>query len=102
MQTRINAHLPSAQTFPFLLHHIPQQDPTTLTELGYPSPWWPIPAYNNPLHHNVMPASYRMSLFTLCVANVATVVLFEYVVILGPVREFIRRRWGKAKKHMVL
>ncbi|RLN55556.1 hypothetical protein BBP00_00008441, partial [Phytophthora kernoviae] len=42
-----------------------------------------------------MPFSFRAKYFGLLVGNVATVIFFEYVIVLGPVRDFLRKNAGK-------
>jgi cation-transporting ATPase 13A3/4/5 len=70
--------------------------------MGYPAPWWFIPAYNSPLHHNVMPMPYRVALFFLCLGNVIAVVLFEYVIVLGPLRVWLSTKYGRKRAQLTL
>jgi predicted P-type ATPase len=42
-----------------------------------------------------MPLAFRAQYFVLLVGNVVTAVAFEYVVVLGPVRDWMRRRFHK-------
>ncbi|RLN05857.1 hypothetical protein BBO99_00008241, partial [Phytophthora kernoviae] len=42
-----------------------------------------------------MPFSFRAKYFGLLVGNVATVIFFEYVIVLGPVRDFLRKKYHK-------
>eukprot|EP00123_Amoebidium_parasiticum_P018507 comp24227_c0_seq2/m.44655 comp24227_c0_seq2/g.44655 ORF comp24227_c0_seq2/g.44655 comp24227_c0_seq2/m.44655 type:complete len:1428 (-) comp24227_c0_seq2:591-4874(-) len=75
--------------------HINCGEAATLASLGYnPGAAWNIRTYYHPDHHNVMPSSFRLSLYLLCLVNTAVVWTFEYVVILGPVRTYLRKRRG--------
>jgi hypothetical protein len=40
-----------------------------------------------------MPLSFRLKYFALLLGNVAAVILFEYAFVLGPVRDYLRRRY---------
>ncbi|KAL3670651.1 hypothetical protein V7S43_003841 [Phytophthora oleae] len=47
-----------------------------------------------------MPFSFRAKYFGLLAGNVATVIIFEYFVVLGPVRNFLRQKYHKDYLHM--
>ncbi|KAL1922683.1 uncharacterized protein VTP21DRAFT_10222 [Calcarisporiella thermophila] len=68
-------------------------DPDTLVQLGYQRPDFAIETYNSPIHHNVFPWDFRWKLWGLCMANCFAGILFERLVVLGPVREMVKRRW---------
>ncbi|KAJ1976192.1 hypothetical protein H4R35_002806 [Dimargaris xerosporica] len=68
-------------------------DPDVLVDMGYPRPSFDIESYNTMTHHNVLPRSFRFTLWGYSIANMVAVALWEYFVVLGPVRE-----WAK-KKH---
>lgn len=63
-----------------------------LERLGYSKPWFfGHDVYYSAIGHNVMPMKFRWILWGIAVANLITVVSFEAVVILGPVRSFLKR-----------
>ncbi|KAI8871686.1 hypothetical protein GQ42DRAFT_161851 [Ramicandelaber brevisporus] len=64
-----------------------------LVQLGYPRPTWTIQDYNTPLGHNVMPQSFRWKLWGYCVSMCALTILWEYLVVIGPVGKAISRWW---------
>eukprot|EP00808_Paulinella_micropora_P014450 g24545.t1 len=70
-------------------------DPDKLVDLGYftnsSQIVWPIPAYNTPLHHNVMPASFRAKMFFYALTNSLLVIVGYRYFVLGRGREMIRR-----------
>ncbi|RKP14077.1 hypothetical protein BJ684DRAFT_19487 [Piptocephalis cylindrospora] len=72
-------------------------------ELGYPQPNWSISSYNSPLGHNVMPTSFRWLLWAWCMLNAILAILWERMVIVGPVRQWIIRHKAKdeAEEEMV-
>ncbi|KAK1935781.1 putative cation-transporting ATPase 13A3 [Phytophthora citrophthora] len=47
-----------------------------------------------------MPLTFRVKYFTLLVGNVVAAILFEYYVVLGPVRDWMRRRFHKDQLSM--
>ncbi|KAI8973640.1 hypothetical protein BDF20DRAFT_907125 [Mycotypha africana] len=68
-------------------------DPDVLVQLGYPRPTWYIEPYNNPSGHNVLPRRFRYQLWAYSIGNMLTVHVWERWVILGPVRQWLRRRY---------
>ncbi|KAL7750349.1 hypothetical protein RI367_004122 [Sorochytrium milnesiophthora] len=66
--------------------------PDVLVSMGYPRPTWNIPAYNSLNGNNVLPHDFRIKLFIVSLVNIALAMFVERVVILGPVREWIRSR----------
>ncbi|KAJ1655403.1 hypothetical protein IWQ61_004848, partial [Dispira simplex] len=68
-------------------------NPDAFVREGYPRPDFDVEPYNNDLGHNIFPSSFRWTLWGYSIANMVTVALWEYVVVLGPIRN-----WAK-KKH---
>ncbi|KAJ1649850.1 hypothetical protein IWQ61_009186 [Dispira simplex] len=64
-----------------------------LVDLGYPRPSFDIEPYNIDQGHNVMPRDFRWKLWGYSMANMAAGVLWEKVVVLGPIRRFTQRRF---------
>jgi cation-transporting ATPase 13A3/4/5 len=58
--------------------------PSVLRAMGYTPPFTAWSDYNNPLGHNIIPAAFRISLFSLCMLNIASVIAWELFVITGP------------------
>jgi len=56
---------------------------------------WTGAPYNSKIGHNVYPVYFRWYLWYLCVANLIVVCGFMRFGILGPVRNFCRRKYGK-------
>ncbi|OMJ26892.1 putative cation-transporting ATPase 13A5 [Smittium culicis] len=67
--------------------------PDVLVGLGYPRPSYKIDTYNIPLGHNVFPKSDRLQIWVISICNVIAIIFWESLVILGPTREFIRKRF---------
>ncbi|KAJ9077626.1 hypothetical protein DSO57_1015054 [Entomophthora muscae] len=67
-------------------------DPDALVSLGYPRPSFPITPYNIPHRHNVFPQYFRYMLLAYCLANALAALLWETVVVLGPIRAYFSRR----------
>ncbi|RKP33461.1 hypothetical protein BJ085DRAFT_22847 [Dimargaris cristalligena] len=67
--------------------------PEVLVQLGYKRPSFEVEAYNSELGHNVLPQDMRFKLWGYSIANMVAVAIWEYFVVLGPVRN-----WAK-KKH---
>ncbi|KAI7898313.1 uncharacterized protein BX663DRAFT_525395 [Cokeromyces recurvatus] len=55
---------------------------SVLEELGYPKPYWDIPAYNSPVGHNVLPKDFRWKLWGYILANCACNIIWERICIL--------------------
>ncbi|KAJ1900849.1 hypothetical protein LPJ66_001203 [Kickxella alabastrina] len=70
-------------------------NPDTLVDLGYSRPSWGISDYNNPTGHNVMPHKFRWTLWALCVTNIVLCLLWEKLVVVGPVGRLAKRWWVK-------
>ncbi|KAI8076794.1 uncharacterized protein BX664DRAFT_343939 [Halteromyces radiatus] len=66
---------------------------SVLEEYGYPVPPTYIEDYNTPLGMNVMPTYFRWQLWGLCVGNMATALIWEKFVVLGPVHEWLSRKF---------
>ncbi|KAI9268745.1 E1-E2 ATPase-domain-containing protein [Sporodiniella umbellata] len=72
-------------------------NPDVLVSLGYPRPNFYIEPYNNPLGHNVLPRYFRYQLWIYSICNMLAGNLWERLVILGPVRQYLRRRYSQRK-----
>ncbi|GAN01913.1 P-type ATPase (P-ATPase) Superfamily [Mucor ambiguus] len=68
-------------------------NPDVLVSLGYERPSYYIEPYNNPLGHNVLPKPFRYQLWAYSIGNMLVVHVWERFVILGPVRQWTRRRY---------
>ncbi|KAI7883302.1 hypothetical protein K492DRAFT_185103 [Lichtheimia hyalospora FSU 10163] len=71
--------------------------PQVLQELGYPVPPTYIEDYNLPLGHNIMPWDFRWRLWGLCLGNMATALLYERIIVLGPVHTYLAKRFPLAR-----
>lgn len=67
--------------------------PQVLEDLGYPVPPTYIEQYNSPLGHNIMPWDFRWRLWGLCVGNMATTLIYERFVVLGPVHTYLAKKF---------
>ncbi|KAL1923032.1 uncharacterized protein VTP21DRAFT_9408 [Calcarisporiella thermophila] len=63
-----------------------------LTRLGYGVPWFSIEKYNSNDENNILPRDFRFKLWGLCIANMISAIMFELVVVLGPIRQSLIRR----------
>ncbi|KAJ9060291.1 hypothetical protein DSO57_1032328 [Entomophthora muscae] len=66
-------------------------DPDVIESLGYPRPTFDIIKYNIPHGHNVFPTSFRYFLAGYCIANMVAGILWETLVVLGPVRNWAKK-----------
>ncbi|KAJ1916122.1 hypothetical protein H4219_003958 [Mycoemilia scoparia] len=66
-------------------------DPDVLKDLGYSVPVT-VEKYNNEIHHNVMPTEARWKLWGICISNMVAVVVWELIVVLYPVRNWLRQK----------
>ncbi|KAL7321472.1 hypothetical protein PS15m_001236 [Mucor circinelloides] len=64
-----------------------------LSELGYEVPPTYIEPYNTPLGHNIMPSDFRWRLWGLCLGNMAAGLIYEKLVVIGPVHAFLARKF---------
>ncbi|KAI9306449.1 hypothetical protein BJ944DRAFT_48949 [Cunninghamella echinulata] len=64
-----------------------------LNEIGYPLPNLNTEAYNTPLGHNVFPQDFRYKLWGLILGNMATALVWERFVVLGPVHEYLAKKF---------
>lgn len=76
--------------------------PTALSSLGYSVPFNAPEVYYTVSGHNVFPHSFRVTIFALSIMNLVAGILWEQVVILGPIREWARRKWGAKKEFLQL
>jgi cation-transporting ATPase 13A3/4/5 len=74
-------------------------DPDVLVSLGYldsaDGVKWTGTKYNNIIGHNVLPPYFRTILFIFIMGNLAAVFFWVRIVVLGPVRSFLRNNYGK-------
>ncbi len=77
-------------------------NPDVLESLGYPRPNFYIEPYNNPLGHNVLPRYFRWQLWGYSIANMVAVHIWERFFILGPVRQWTRKRYPLNRFHVKL
>lgn len=68
-------------------------NPDVLESLGYPRPDFYIEPYNNPLGHDVLPKTFRYELWAYSIGNMCAVHIWERFVVLGPVRQWLRKRY---------
>ncbi|KAJ1644375.1 hypothetical protein LPJ64_003941 [Coemansia asiatica] len=68
-------------------------NPDTLVDIGYSRPSWDISSYNNPAGHNVMPHKFRWTLWALCITNIVLCLIWEKLVVLGPVGRLAKKWW---------
>ncbi|KAI9024285.1 hypothetical protein CLU79DRAFT_99799 [Phycomyces nitens] len=67
---------------------------SVLEQLGYTIPSSYIEPYNVPLGHNVFPWEYRWKLWALCMGNMLAAIVYERLVIVGPVHEWLSKRYS--------
>lgn len=67
--------------------------PSVIEANGYSVPPVYIEPYNTPLGHNILPSNFRWRLWGLILGNMATTLAWERLVILGPVHEFLARKY---------
>ena len=77
-------------------------NPDVLVSLGYPRPDFYIEPYNNPLGHNVLPRYFRYQLWAYSIGNMLAVNIWERFFILGPVRQWLRKKYPLKKLQMSL
>ncbi|PVU99625.1 hypothetical protein BB559_000550 [Furculomyces boomerangus] len=73
-----------------------------LVSLGYPEPSYSIADYNMPLGHNVFPKNQRLPLLLICYANIIVIILWESVVIIGPIKNYIRSKFPLKRVKVLL
>ncbi|KAJ9089903.1 hypothetical protein DSO57_1008304 [Entomophthora muscae] len=66
-------------------------DPDVLRSEGFSVPNYTISPYNILSGSNVFPMHFRIKLFVYCLANMAIGLLWERMVVLGPVREYFMK-----------
>ncbi|PWA00110.1 hypothetical protein BB558_003856 [Smittium angustum] len=65
-------------------------DPDVLVSLGYPRPNFYIEPYNIPQGHNVLPKNFRIFLWIFAASNTIIGVLWEVLIVSGPIGEYIK------------
>ncbi|PVV01389.1 hypothetical protein BB560_004192, partial [Smittium megazygosporum] len=73
-------------------------DPDVLVQLGYKRPNFSIEPYNIPIGHNVLARKDRFILWSFSIANMAIGILWELVVVIGPVGRYISNSLSRKKK----
>ncbi|OLY81621.1 putative cation-transporting ATPase 13A3 [Smittium mucronatum] len=74
-------------------------DPDVLVSLGYKRPNFYIEPYNIPQGHNVIPKHFRIFMWLYIASNVILGILWELLVVLGPVGTFIKRKYIEKKNN---
>ncbi|KAJ1927681.1 hypothetical protein IWQ60_002737, partial [Tieghemiomyces parasiticus] len=72
-------------------------NPNVLRELGYTPPSVHIETYNVNQGHNVFPRHARWVLWGYSMANIVTALVWEKFIVLGPVREWMRRKFPQQR-----
>ncbi|KAI7857465.1 hypothetical protein BDC45DRAFT_435556 [Circinella umbellata] len=72
-------------------------NPDVLESLGYPRPNFQIEPYNNPSGHNVLPKYFRYTLWVYSIGNMVATHAWELLFVLGPVRDWLKKRYGQKK-----
>ncbi|KAI9209570.1 uncharacterized protein BJ171DRAFT_484440 [Polychytrium aggregatum] len=75
------------------IFHINCGTPEALQSLGYSSFWGAPSEYYSNDGHNVMPMDFRWKFWALCMGNLIALLLFEGLVVLGPIRNWAKQRW---------
>ncbi|KAI8975450.1 hypothetical protein BDF20DRAFT_914379 [Mycotypha africana] len=70
---------------------------SVLAQVGYPVPSAYIEPYNVPLGHNVMPWDFRWRLWGLCMGNCLATILYEKLVVIGPVHTWLAKKYNVDK-----
>ncbi|KAI8322796.1 hypothetical protein GQ54DRAFT_131211 [Martensiomyces pterosporus] len=68
-------------------------DPDVLVSLGFKRPTWYIEKYNSPIGNNVLPDYAKWTLWGYSIANMAASNLWQIVVVYGPVRTYLRKKF---------
>ncbi|KAI9468133.1 MAG: hypothetical protein EXX96DRAFT_114710 [Benjaminiella poitrasii] len=66
---------------------------SVLERLGYTPPSTYIEDYNTPLGHNVMPVDFRWRLWGICIGNCLTALVYEKLIVIGPVHAYLARKY---------
>ncbi|SAM09612.1 hypothetical protein [Absidia glauca] len=64
-----------------------------LAKFDLPIPPTHVEPYNTPLGMNVMPSEFRWRLWGLCLGNMATALVYERLIILGPVHAWLAKKF---------
>ena len=92
------------------LLHVNCGTPAALAQLGYiaqpsptsPAPSWLLGEFHSATGHNVMPLSFRWTLWILMIVNGAATLAWEGVVILGPVKQWARKKWPQRRTAVIV
>ncbi|TPX30096.1 hypothetical protein SmJEL517_g06259 [Synchytrium microbalum] len=82
------------------LLHVNCGTPAALTQLGYTSQPWMLGEFHSASGHNVLPTSFRWTLFVIMIVNGVATMLFEGFVMLGPIRGWARKRFPQKRVHV--
>ncbi|PVU98828.1 hypothetical protein BB560_005605 [Smittium megazygosporum] len=66
-------------------------DKEVLQSLGYKVPSFSIEPYNNPQGHNIIPKGFRWFLWGYCVSNMIIGMIWEKLVVIGPVGRYLAK-----------
>ena len=75
------------------LYHINCGNAASL--VGYQVPFNAPTLYHSDIGHNVLPNSFRWILFGISLINLGALLAWEGLVVLGPIRSWVRSKWGK-------
>lgn len=64
-----------------------------LEQIGYSPPSIHVVPYNIPLGHNVLPKTFRWKLWGLIIGNMFTALIYERVIVLGPVHSYLAKKY---------
>jgi cation-transporting ATPase 13A3/4/5 len=70
----------------------------TLDFIGNPKVAFPIPDYNCPIGHNVLPYLFRWQLWLYVIGNAFLNFIVQRLMVLGPVREYLRSKFPLKRK----
>ncbi|OLY83043.1 putative cation-transporting ATPase 13A4 [Smittium mucronatum] len=76
--------------------------PDVLVSLGYARPSFYISPYNSPLGHNVLSKGSRFQIWAISISNVVAIIVWESIVVLGPIREFFRKKYPIKRLKLML
>ncbi|PVU99319.1 hypothetical protein BB559_000814 [Furculomyces boomerangus] len=77
-------------------------DPNVLVELGYKKPNYYIEPYNIPIGHNVLQRKDRFILWGFSLLNMAIGIAWELIVVIGPVGQYVAKKFLSKKSKIIL